>query len=467
MLKRLLLLIAWLLLLFPPSATRADMAPPPVSGVGGLRPFEYQDTRVQINFERVDLNLQPVPPGDEPGYESPITVQVTAWFILRNRGKTTEQMQAVFPLDDFNTCLEYTDIPAPESNSQFYILPESFEVTVNGEPASVSPVQTDHPYQGRGYCDGYLMNWAEFDITIPVKQDVIVRVDYSMERWGDDSVLNVQYILETGAAWYGPIEQADLIFRFPYPPDSRQILGATTPGYTWRNNEMVWSYEDIEPTSQDNLIVSIISPKTWQEIQRLQAILEQDATQSSAWIELAKQYRLLAITGKTTVRLPEYHLLLEETYQQGMAANPQDAALHLAYANHLYEECCTYQEPETADVERILPYLDKALTLEPTNNEALHLLGMLAMVPGVTVTWPPTVTPAATLTSTATPQPTLTSTIIPPTATSTPPAANTATLAAPIPNNPSPTGVMGTTAIVIVLCLLLAAGWLIMRRKNA
>jgi hypothetical protein len=41
---------------------------------------------------------------------------------------------------------------------------------------------------------------------------------------------------------------------------SEQILDGTSPGYQILYNEIFWSFENLEPTSQDNILVSIVRP---------------------------------------------------------------------------------------------------------------------------------------------------------------------------------------------------------------
>lgn len=46
-------------IIIPSNSVHADVAPPPAPQLGGLEPFEYQDTNVQMVYERVEMEVQP------------------------------------------------------------------------------------------------------------------------------------------------------------------------------------------------------------------------------------------------------------------------------------------------------------------------------------------------------------------------------------------------------------------------
>ena len=56
---KILLVILFSIGLFVPSfPARADIAPPPAPQLGGLEPFAYQDTNVQMVYERVEMEIE-------------------------------------------------------------------------------------------------------------------------------------------------------------------------------------------------------------------------------------------------------------------------------------------------------------------------------------------------------------------------------------------------------------------------
>ncbi len=112
-----LIVLTSILLAFLPAPVRADVAPPPIPLVGGLGPFEYQSTNVQMVSERVEMEWGAYERLDREYPEFTIIlpgVMVDAWFIMRNTSSQDETMQVVFPLNDLNQC------PVPESYKKFY-----------------------------------------------------------------------------------------------------------------------------------------------------------------------------------------------------------------------------------------------------------------------------------------------------------------------------------------------------------
>jgi hypothetical protein len=107
LIKHLLLLRVLLLALSPHKTTRADIGPDPVTGYGGLQPFQDQPTEVEMVYERVEMELKAVPlgKGDEtPDYK----VDTVAWFVMHNQGTRDESMRVIFPLWDLNWCMTNT-----------------------------------------------------------------------------------------------------------------------------------------------------------------------------------------------------------------------------------------------------------------------------------------------------------------------------------------------------------------------
>jgi hypothetical protein len=91
------------IIIVPVRSVRADISPPPAPILAGLAPFEYQDTKVQMIYERVEMELKTVHTYDE--YDKTTSqVLVTAYFVMRNQGNVPESMQAIFPLESMTDC---------------------------------------------------------------------------------------------------------------------------------------------------------------------------------------------------------------------------------------------------------------------------------------------------------------------------------------------------------------------------
>lgn len=397
------------------SPVKADVAPPPAQGYGGLEPFEYQQTEVQMVYERVEMELK-ILPQEEGEYSPDYQVDVVAWFVMRNHGSTAESMQAMFPTENFfSECLEDDELESSFSSYDF--LKDSFSVEIDGIPAPVTEITTAHPQEGtRRWCEEETLHWAAFDVTFPVDRDVLIRVEYILE--GDSSdAQNIYYILETGGAWKGPIETAYVIFRFPYLATDDPILSRTTPGYQTLYNEIFWSYRDFEPTDQDNILISIVAPNTWKKIQEMRDRIAKDPDDADAWLQLAQNYFGVSNYKRDTWE-PEYYQKAQNTYLAGIQANPENpkgADLYAAYAYFLLDDCCWWFEPgdpvPDSYLSRIIPLLDKAFTYEPSNQTALDVLMIIeSNTEGFEYEFPPTAVPSFTPTPTETIIPTPTST---------------------------------------------------------
>jgi hypothetical protein len=406
----LVVVIIFFIFLVPIHSTRADAGPEPDPNLGGLQPFGYVDTEVQMIYERVEIDVASEPtPFD---YEERFAT-VTAWFVMQNTGTEPESMQAVFPLKSFDDC------NAESSN----VIADSFEVYVNGVLTPYSEVVTDHPHKSeRPYCK--TMKWAGFDVTFPVDQDVLIKVNYKtdFEGWDIDSL---EYTLETGAGWKGPIGRGYIIIRFPYTISNENILESSVPGYQFLYNEIFWSFQNLEPAKKDNIKVTFVPPDTWQEIIRLRNELEHNPQLPDSWLMLVDIYSDIARGDTKGIVYKKYRQKIEEAYKEAIAVNPYNPELPARYASFLtYSREFNFLDGDgnllggidENDKEEVLLYINKALELDHNNQTAYHALENLSyLVPGLSKTYtpPPTLSPTATPLVSATPTLTPTETITP------------------------------------------------------
>jgi hypothetical protein len=391
----------------------ADVAPSPITGLGGIEPFQYQHTEVQMIYERVEMELLTSRWIPEEKYTTDEDqIKVVAWFVMQNTGNVEEKMQAVFPLGSFNVCGKGDEGVPPSYNNDYWIDPDSFTVQIDSYPVTVTQITTPHPSCNDDYNK---MDWAAFYVSFPVGQDVLIRVEYNMRGdMGYDPIQNMQYVLETGAAWKGPIAKGHIIFRFPQVVSREQILSSTTDGYQILYNEIFWSFQNLEPTHNDNILISVISPHDWQAIDEAQRMIKKDPSEAKWWMRLAGVYWNISHYHGPNVREENYAQKVHDVYQQAIAVNPDNSALYIGYVSVILDECCYYGPAQADDLERVLPLLDKALRLEPSNEQANAILTRLRTeIPNMEYIAPPTYTPSITPTPTETlvPTETLTPTI--------------------------------------------------------
>ncbi|HEX6033584.1 MAG TPA: hypothetical protein VFY83_04080 [Anaerolineales bacterium] len=406
-------LLLLLRFLIPSQVAHADISPPPAPELGGLEPFEYQDTNVQMVYERVEMEIQPFS-YDDPRYSFVASrVNVTAYFIMHNNGSSSESMQAIFPLESFSNCR--MGFGGGNSYTNYFVQEDSFAVTIGGNKVPIQKVETDHPFRIEDICEK--MSWIGFDVTFPVDDDVVIKVQYVMETMGRaDAMQNIEYILETGAGWAGPIQRGYVIVKFPYVATAENVLFESTPGYQFLYNEVFWSFENLEPTSEDNIHVSIVSPDTWQRILSLQRDLRENPQAPEKWLELAQIYFDIATWHWDNRRSDQYFDRIASAYERGIAENPNNAELYAKYAEFEMYMLSPRLVRELTEEEAapILSLLNKSLALDPDNELAQMNLSMLQSVaPSITFTPPPTIPPTATSLFTETPSVTPSTTITP------------------------------------------------------
>lgn len=410
-----------LLISVTPTPVKADIAPPPNPLLGGLGTFQYQNTSVQMLSERVEMEMVSYP-GTEEENEFQPGVQVDAWFVMRNTGGEDETMQVVFPLKDMNECLVPGSLGGFTSYTYSSIEYSSFDAEVDGEKVETTTITSPHPWKDKSpVCEGsgvsVSMDWAAFTVTFPSNEDIVVRVAYVLELSGADAVQNVSYTLETGAAWKGPIGEAIIVFRFPYVVDNF-IMPGTSPGYQVMQNEIYWRFENIEPSSADNVFIAYISPDVWAEIRDSRRRISANPKDDAAWSQLAGNYSYIAHWHGQNIRSEDYRQRAYKAYQDGLKAKPDSAVLNAGYADLYLMECCYYGEIPPSDMKVVRPYIENALKTDPSNEKALELLDLLRSAdPDIDITVGPTFAPTTTLTPnrrllpTATGMPLMTSTL--------------------------------------------------------
>lgn len=227
----------------------ADAAPPQT--FPGSRVSATIKTGVRMAAEQVVLTLLPHRSEDRDDlFRWKVAVQ--ADFQMKG-GPRTEKMTVRFPLEN------------PDGSSEVRI--QDLKVQVGGKAAATRPLTSKAKNEQE-------VAWAGFDVTFPAGQVTHLRVTYSAfpltPHFGP--VLVPGYILETGAGWAGTIGQADVTLRLPYHASSSTVLAdvgsydymlgdiRTTPGATFKGNEVRWTWRDLEPTARNNLNVVVLDP---------------------------------------------------------------------------------------------------------------------------------------------------------------------------------------------------------------
>lgn len=369
--KLLVILAIGLSLLFV-QPVQADIAPPEAPPGSTLWPGS-EATQVRMLAETVILTVSA-----DPADPQKAVARTTALFNMRNLGTQAEQMQARFPL----RFLMWNDETYPEI--------ANLRVKVNGRGVSTQRQVLTYTEVRDLWAEYVEIPWSVFDVTFPPGEDVSVEVTYSVHGFGYYPWQAFRYILETGAGWKGSIGSADIIVRLPYDAHPYNVwlnaqtgFSTTTPAAQLSGNEVRWRFEDLEPTYQDNIEVSLVTPSLWEKILRERAIVERNPKDGEAWGRLAKAYKEISRMYKGYPREDPDGLGLMDAsrraYEKCLELLPRDSLWHTGYAELLWNEYyfLTYSysnEDPAGRLPTALAHLQTALELDPANTLARDLL---------------------------------------------------------------------------------------------
>ena len=456
------------ILLFPTPA-RADIAPP--SPPPGSNPLpEGESTQVRMIAETVLMDVLPDVASSGVG-----EALVSANFIMRNLGSSSETMAALFPIS---------------ANDGFFNYPEimDLQVKVNGNKIGTRRITIPNPED-----DNYPLPWAEFDITFPPGQDVLVEITYTLQGIYEYPYINFEYVLATGAGWQGTIGSVDLIVQLPYEANKYNVLiesgwgmMPTSRGEVLQGQEIRWHYDELEPAREHNLSVALILPSAWEEVLTEQANVTQNPQDGEAWGRLGKIYKEISRLRRgmrNDAGGQELFDLSVEAYENAVKYLPNDALWHAGYAELLFDRTYweEYSSPEKPGLMRSLQELERAMELDPDNPFILELLNEVhyALPEGLSIdgddylflwltatpTFQPSSVPSSTQTSspvptTLTPKPSFT--VVPTTTSSVPPSptVTVTSTAQPTQNNPQPdigpsTPLCGTAMLIPLAALFI------------
>jgi len=402
----------------------ADVAPPEMPP--GANPHPGTEvTQVRMVAETVIIEVLAEAPEGSLGQ-----ARVTAEFQMQNLGNESEILMVRFPTS---------------SNDGFYNYPEihDLQVRVDGSPAATKPAQ----YMGGQFDDP--IQWAEFEVSFPPGQDVLIEVSYTLEGTGEYPFISFKYLLETGAGWKDTIGSADLIVCLPYEANHHNVFidsspgwGQTSPGAMLAGQEIRWHYDDLEPEYQHNLSIAIVMPSAWEKVFFERLNVANNPEDGEAWGRLGKIYKETALLRRGMrhdAGGEELYNLSREAYEKALDLLPDDALWHLGFANLLFsryywEEYSTGGS-DRANLLRAIEEYNIAYILDPDDPNIIYWIDdayyatdaieRLEDGGGYIFHWlttTPTIVPTRTAAAadTPTPGPTATATPPPPTATKEP-----------------------------------------------
>jgi hypothetical protein len=342
---------------------------------------------------------------------------VTASFLMRNQGESEEAFDVWFPLG------------APDGYSAVTTV-SNFRAWVDDEEATITEQERVGEWEA-------IVPWATWPAIFPPGEDVILRVTYDVLPDGYSPYGTFPYILETGAGWLGPIGEGIIIFRLPYEVNrfntvlNPEAYGGLETGwmipnpadYTVAGTDVVWHFSDLEPTSEDNISLTVLAPLVWEEIGAARKDAAAMPDSAAAQLRLARaltsalyfRYGLNPIGA--SVELADE---VQTAFRRALELTPEDVNAYIDYLDFMQ----LLPEPVMTELpEDFVPTLDRALELDPQNGRLLSLQDWLTSVEPYLVTTTPAPEATATATARATARPTRTlspSRTAPPTGTATP-----------------------------------------------
>jgi len=144
-------------------------------------------------------------------------------------------------------------------------------------------------------------------------------------------------------------------------------------------NEIRWHFENLEPTSEDNIEIMVVSPALWERVLKESQTVAKNPKDGEAWGRLGKAYKEVVLLNKglrDDAAGQEMFRLSREAYEKCLTLLPNDSLWHYGYADLLWAHY--YWNQRGVDSEGILPlmlsHLKTALAIDPNNPLARELL---------------------------------------------------------------------------------------------
>lgn len=408
-------------------AVYADIAPPeapPGSTIG-----TDTATNVRMLSERILIDVQPhtLPTTAGISADDYLLAQVTGSFTMRNLGQQAELLKLRFPMGN------------PRQQSQpglSYPLVQRFQARVNGNRVETGLLELADPTS-----DAIATQWSTFEVNFPADQEITIEVSYTIMPTDYMPYAGFAYVLQTGAGWRDTIGSAEIIVRLPYLATAESVQNLSMPA-TFKGNEVLWEFTDLEPTQEHDLFFSILVPPIWQQLTEAHAGVDANPEDADALVKLAMAYEACIPYHGIMVQNQNIATLAETSYERAIALRSNDADLYGGYAALLWKHLGYQVISDESDpaVQRVLAVVNAALTRDPQQKQALAVLEDMNTLAGKPLSLPP-----AYQVLTPTPQPGTVQSPIPEPGSSTPEASSVPSVA----SGPTPTQIPTMTPSIV------------------
>ena len=229
---------------------RADIGPKPRSEAPGLEATgDMKGIDVEMAAEHVALTLGRA---DRDAWVDRLRVEAT--FHMKNTGGDAA-FEEGFPIGPVKNMKGFEiEIDGTKVEPK---LVDRFE----GKVVPVTEAEADK-YDDSGRHD----YWYVWEAKYPAGATRIHKVRYALELFGFSEYRRASYLLSTGSRWKGPIGKAVVTFRTEAPLTLDHVRSARPlRGGSRGDGEIAWKFENIEPTTEDDVEVQYHMKATWEE----------------------------------------------------------------------------------------------------------------------------------------------------------------------------------------------------------
>jgi hypothetical protein len=357
----------------------ADIAPPARPPGANLVPGS-ETTQVRMEAETVVLDVQRKSSRGGEG-----EAKVTADFMMHNLGQVEERMEVRFPLTFWDGSSDGSGNFPEIRDAKVFVAHRSVATRRVQGPAFSQSSKTEIP-------------WLVFQVSFPAGSDVPIRLTYTADGMGETAYVAFKYVLETGSGWNGTIGSADLIVRLPYQANAQNVVfdeqigySMTSPGGVINGRQVQWHYDDLEPTYEQNLEVSLVKPAYWEQVLQTQDQVNRNPRDGEAWGQLGKAAKAI-ISLRHGYRQDaggqELYRLSRQAYEQAVTRLPGDALWHLGFADllfgHYYWHVYMAGSRDLTEMLLAAQQISQAYSLKPGDQRIIELLDeMTYSLPGV------------------------------------------------------------------------------------
>jgi tetratricopeptide (TPR) repeat protein len=143
----------------------------------------------------------------------------------------------------------------------------------------------------------------------------------------------------------------------------------------------VWQFEELEPTSEDDITIALVTPAAWEWVLTERDNVTRNPNDGEAWGRLGKACKN-AITQRKSLRDDPGGLALyaeaDRAYARALELLPNDSLWHTGYADLLWQEwywTVFWSDPtDVALLHKAVSLLARSLELDPKNQKSKDLL---------------------------------------------------------------------------------------------